>query len=100
MFRGTTPEFRIKIKDVVLSDYTAITITIEQDDVDIVKRTEDLTITEDMIIVRLTQEDTLSLDAGYCEIQMRGLTASGIAIATYLKKIKVEDILGDGEIYD
>ena len=99
MYRGTTPPFQINVDGVNLSDYPTLQLSISQDDVLITKDTTDMNIEGNVIKVTLTQNDTLSLDEGMCELQLRGLSTSGVAIASDTTKIKVSDILSDGEIY-
>ena len=44
-----------------------------------------------------TQEQTLSLTGGTASVQVRGVTADGIAVATDIKTLPIDAIL-DGEV--
>lgn len=99
--RGTTPYITCTIlDDIDLSTIKTAWLTISQNgSIVIDKVTEDLTINNKSIAIRLSQEDTLSLKAGVMSyIQLRLLTDTDIAYASQQDYVPVEDIIKDGKI--
>ena len=100
--RGTTPMLTCKIlDDVDYSTFKTVWLTFKQGDVIVLdKLTEDVTINENNIAIRLTQEDTLALTAGVpLYIQIRILTEEDeIAYASQMEFFTVEDVEKDGVI--
>ena len=97
MIRGTTPTHRWKLP-IAGEMLKEVSITYQQNDEIIVKKTEaDCEIGSDMVSVKLTQEDTLKLEAKVkTETQLKVLTTSGDVLATKPKTITVEDIHDEG----
>lgn len=98
MKRGTTPvnTFRTNI------DLTGATVFLtysQRGRVILEKTGEDLTISEDAVVTRLTQRDTLGLDAiQKVSIQLRYVFPDGTAGASNIMTAEVGEILKDGEI--
>lgn len=99
MRRGTTPTNTITT-NVDLTDATAIYLTYAQKGRVVFEKTkEDMDVTQDKISVRLSQNDTLSLnDLLEVKIQIRALFGDGTAIASNIMVVPVKAILKDGEI--
>lgn len=94
MIRGTTPTHIFKLpfeKDVI----KAIRIIYAQNNqIVLVKNTEDCVLENGTATVKLTQEDTLSFDSSKSvEIQVRVLTAGEDALVSNIKCISVERCL-------
>ena len=98
MKRGTTPvnTFRTNI------DLTGATVFVtysQRGRVILEKTGEDLTISEDAVVTRLTQQDTLGFDAVQkVSIQIRYVFPDGTAGASNIMTAEVGEILKDGEI--
>lgn len=94
MIRGTTPthSFTIPIEAELIKE---ILITYKQaDNIIVEKRTADCVLEEGKAKVTLTQEDTLKFDhVKLVEVQMRILTTDQCAIASYVKRIPVGEVL-------
>ena len=99
MYRGTTPThlFRINIDPTLIK---TIKITYAQDDEDILsKKTEDCVVEDNIIVVKLTQEDTFRFKSDkLVRIQLRLLFYDGTALAsrpitTTVNKCLDEEIL-------
>lgn len=98
MYRGTTPTLKVQIKGVDLSDFSGIYITIKQKNTEITKQGYEIVVENDVIYAPLTQEDTLKLNRGYAYVQMRAITLEGVAVASDVKMVLVNEILKDGVI--
>jgi len=105
--RGSTPYITAIIKDNIdLSDIRAVWLTIAQNGIIVLdKITKDLIINNNRISIRLTQADSLSLEASVSTyIQIRLLTDVGEDIEpSYVSQrdfVSVEGVLKDGEITD
>lgn len=100
MRRGTTPTLEIKVTGIEVSELESIYITLSQYKKQVTKETEDITVDElnNSLYVPLLQEDTLSLTRGYVYIQMRAVTKDGLAVASEIKMVPVEEILRGGVI--
>ena len=99
--RGTTPNITIELPNTVdLSNIKTVWVTIEQNkELVIDKLTDDVTINNNNISYRLTQDETLSLKAGVSAyIQTRLLNNNEIAYATQREHIAIDDIIKDGVI--
>ena len=85
MRRGTTPTLELTLTgvDAIASD--TLYVTLKQSQREITKTNDDLSIeageTESVINLYLSQQETLSLRKGTCEIQVRGINALGDAWA-------------------
>lgn len=100
MQRGTTPTLEIKITGIDVSELESIYVTLKQYQKEVTKTTEDITIDEinNTLYVPLSQEDTLTLARGYVYVQMRAVTKDGLAVASDVKMITMEEILKEGVI--
>lgn len=95
--RGTTPVQAFTV-DVDLRE-ACVYVTYSQGGITKIERTNDtLIIKEDKISFILTQEETLNLDKGVVDVQIRYKTYDGIADASPELTLQVGDILKDGEI--
>lgn len=98
MYRGTTPQIQLTIHHVDLENCKSLYVTLKQDDIEITKTKEDLTISGEKLSVTFSQDQTLSLKEGRADIQVRGITDVGKAFATSIYSFKVNRILKDGVI--
>lgn len=57
-----------------------------------------MTVTADTITLSLTQEETVALESGACQCQIRYKMPSGVAGASDIMTVDVKDILKDGVI--
>ena len=99
MVRGTTPTHTF-LTDVDLTDAEALYVTYKQNGRILVEKAlEDVSISEDMVTVRLTQAETLRFSPiGRVRMQIRARFADGTAIACSVIEADVNEILKDGEI--
>lgn len=103
MRRGTTPTLRVTV-DADITEYklylalkTRGKLIVKSDELEVSTEEGDKgTVT--VIICRLTQEDTLAMQAGQkCEVQIRAVDKGGAtALASNIDSIPVERILQDG----
>ena len=97
MIRGTTPThyFNLPFEASLLK---SARVTYVQNGVVVVKKeTEDCTFEDSRVTVKLTQKDTLKFDwQASVQVQLRVLTADGVAMSTKMKTITVGQCL-DGE---
>ncbi len=100
MTRGTTPDLEITLTGVDVTTLTSLYITINQTGETVLEKTlDDVTIVDDVIHVAFTQEETLTLTAREpIAVQARGITDSGAAFATNIRRLPVRPILKDGVI--
>ncbi len=105
MRRGTTPTLELTITgvDAIASD--TLYVTLKQSQKEITKTNPDLSVEDgdsgSVINLYLSQQETLSLRKGTCEIQVRGINALGDAWASDIATINIKEILRDGVItYD
>ena len=104
MIRGTTPDFLLEIEDYDVSGMT-VYVTISQGFRRVTKTNEDLIIdiTEDgsEIGLSLTQADTLGLQVGAADVQVRMIDRDGHADATETAQVNISRVLLEGVIrYD
>lgn len=99
MFRGTTPIHTFKT-DIDLSDAAVIWLTYKADGKIIIdKEKKDLEIESDNISFKLTQEETLALQAGQrVDCQIRARFEDGTAVASNIMTVGVNGILKNGVI--
>lgn len=105
MRRGTTPTLELTLTgvDAIASD--TLYVTLKQSQKEITKTNPDLSVEDgdsaSVINLYLSQQETLSLRKGTCEIQVRGINALGDAWASDIATINIKEILRDGVItYD
>ena len=98
MKRGTTPTNTFKTN----IDLTgaAVFVTYSQRGKNVLEKSgEDLSVSEDAVVMRLTQKDTLGFTATEkVRIQIRYVFPDGTAGASNIMTAEVGDILKDGEI--
>lgn len=92
MYQGTTPTLVLTVGEEQLDDCTCY-VTLRQSVKKITKSGSELVVSGNEIAVRLTQQDTLSLMPGRCEIQVRWIDASGNAGETDKEEIEVTEAL-------
>lgn len=105
MRRGTTPTYELVVEDADISSWSVI-VTLKAAHRRIDLSGERLTVeasTEEgaeqtVITFSLTQNETLSLREGKCEVQVRAVKGAQ-AVATDIGEIEVLPILLDGEIH-
>lgn len=99
MRRGTTPTHKFKVP-IDFRSAEEVWITYKQDsNTRIEKNKADMDISEDSIIVELTQEDTLALSTiGKVKIQLRAVFPDGKAVASKIIEVPVAGILKEGII--
>lgn len=98
MIRGTTPTNTFEV-DADLREAVALFITYSQmGKVKFEKVIGDVTIEETQLETELTQQETLSLDSGSVEIQIRAKFADGTAIASNIIKTTAARVLKEGVI--
>ena len=105
MRRGTTPTLELTLTGVEAIAADTLYVTLKQSHIEITKTNSDLSIedgdSESVINLYLSQQETLSLRKGTCEIQVRGINALGDAWASDIAAINIKEILRDGVItYD
>lgn len=93
MRQGTTPTIQITINDIDLNEMQNIYVVFEQNGYILKKESSDLDIEGNIISVLLSQEETLNLKEGTCNIQLRMITKGGVAIASPIKTTKVYRVL-------
>lgn len=103
MTRGTTPQIRIKLKNCDVGLLSSIYITFVQaihEKKVLEKAGDEITVdeSENMLIVSLTQEETLLFDAVDVKLQIRAVTVNGQAVASEILNLPVNRILKDGVI--
>ncbi len=99
MIRGTTPTLTFELPDDI-ADINEIWVTISQNSMVIINKTlAECELNDNLLTVRLTQEETLKLQ-GDClaKIQLRVRTTSGDAMASEIMEDHVYPILKGGVI--
>lgn len=103
MYRGTTPTIFLDLDTTLSLDNLAeLWVTFKTPTVEISKGLQDEAISVDderkRVTVSLTQDETLALYNGSCEVQVRFKTANELAYASTVAKVAVEKILKEGVI--
>ena len=93
MYKGTTPTFIFKLKDIDLQTAEDIAVTFQTSGKTIEKNLDDITINENEIEVYLSQEDTLSLSVGGAKAQVNILFNGGVRGCTKAINIPVKNNL-------
>ena len=99
MIRGTTPtlEFKLPFETSVLAE--AYVTFAQHGDVVLDKKMNECQCNENVLTVKLTQEETLSLECNcLTEIQIRVRTIDGNALASKVMSVSPDRILKDGVI--
>lgn len=96
MYQGTTPALVLRVKNKDLTEATVFA-SIKDGNHIITKTGEDLIIAKDsddtLVTVTLTQSETMKLDKGVAEMQIRYITADGNAYATTKARVTVNDVI-------
>ena len=96
MYQGTTPALVLRVKDKDLTEAT-IFASIRTGTNVVTKTGDDLLVVKDdddtLVTMTLTQNETLKLNAGDAQIQIRYIDGDGLAWATKKAKVKVKDVL-------
>lgn len=97
--RGTTPTHFFRT-DISLVGVAALSLVYAQNDIILVKKTlDDVTITDTLLSVRLSQSDTLAFkDKTPVSMQIRARFPDGTAVGCDIIFDDVKKILEDGEI--
>lgn len=100
MRRGTTPHIKLTIDGVSPDQCKSLYVTLKQGAVELTKEKSDCTFDGDIIIVILTQQETLAFTSDKSvRVQVRGiLNSTHDAFATDIVSVEMNDILKDGEI--
>jgi len=101
MFRGTTPTINVVLPEAIsMSEISALWLTMTQEGREILNKTFDAFSSEGQTLsVTLTQEETLSFEADSdVDMQLRLLMTDGRALASKIKRFRVDDILKGGVI--
>ena len=95
--RGTTPTLPFYFSVIDVSKIVTATMTIKQDDSQIVKKTlETAEVGDDYIQWNLTQEETLLLDEKlYCQIQCKYKLEDGTVSSSRIYNVPASDILDE-----
>ena len=95
MTRGTTPTITLTIEEFDLTALKSVYVTFSQSGKLITKKNGDegVEVTEHTLSILLSQEETLKFTPGIVEVQLRGLTESGVAFATDVSKTTVKEVL-------
>lgn len=96
VIRVTTPTHKFTFP-ISPDNFEIIRITYAQrDKILFAKEKTDMTFDENKVFVRLTQEETKAFDSRYpVQVQVRGLTYSGSAVASKTFERTVEEVLDD-----
>lgn len=99
MRRGTTP-IHTFTTDIDLTEAEIIFITYKQSGKTVMEKGKaDLTVTEDGLSVKLTQDETLAFVLGHpVEMQIRARFADGTAVASQVMRTTADVILKEGVI--
>lgn len=99
MTRGTTPTITLTVTDVPLSGAT-IYLAFRQGRHLLIKTADDLTVDTNAgtVEVTLTQAETLQFAPGLCDIQIRGIYATGVSFATEIITDQIYDVIQNGVI--
>ena len=100
MRRGTTPFVTINT-DQDLRDYAYILFTMEDragNEINIDNSGDAMEVNPDSVVVRLSQDQTLSMSKGTVKMQIRARDTAGYAIASNIMTSTMEEILRDGVI--
>ena len=96
MYQGTTPALKLKIEGADLTDKT-IFVTIQCGNYVLTKTGDSLSVTYvddySVVIVRLSQRETLMMRKLEAEVQVRFIDSSGFADATNKAKFNVKESL-------
>lgn len=101
MFRGTTPTIFLELEtELPLNDLAELWVTFKSPTVEVTKSLSDVRVDSEnkTIVVSLSQQETLKLFNGKCDVQVRFRTTNDLAYASTIEMINVERILKEGVI--
>lgn len=101
MYRGTTPTLLLELDTTVsLANLAELWATFRTAAVEVTKTLEDVAVNDETktVTVNLTQEETLKLYNGVCQVQIRFKTEAGLAYASTIADVDVGRILKEGVI--
>lgn len=101
MFRGTTPTIFLDLEtELPLDDLAELWVTFKSPMVELTKDLSEVRVNSETktVVVSLTQEETLKLFNGACDVQVRFRTTNNLAYASTIEKVNVERILKEGVI--
>lgn len=98
MKRGTTPTITISINGAKVDDIGKMFITIEQGDLQLDITEYSKNTEANSVSFTLTQDQTLYFAEGTVLMQIRAVNSDGVAIATSIAELQVEEILKEGAI--
>ena len=95
MYQGTTPTILLTLVGAEDLDQATCYVTFRNPSVGkkITKSGSELVIDDNEIAVFLTQEETLQMLPGSCEVQVRWIDSSGNAMTTDIARIQVDPVL-------
>lgn len=100
MFRGTTPTIFLTLEtELPLENLAELWVTFKSSMVEITKQLSEVEVNTETKVVKvtLTQEETLQLFNGSCDVQIR-FKIGELAYASTIEKIDIERILKEGVI--
>ena len=101
MYRGTTPTLVLELDtDLSLENLEELWVTFKVSTVEVTKTLSEVHIDDvaKTITVELSQEETLKIYSGNCEVQVRFRTSTGKAYASTIESLDVGRILKEGVI--
>lgn len=98
MRRGTTPTLKIKVNGANIQQFSKIYVTFRQGETEVTKTNEEIDIKENVLSIWMSQEDTLKFVHGHVDVQLRAVTESGVAVASGIKMLFMDEILKEGVI--
>ena len=100
MFRGTTPTIFLTLDtELPLENLAELWVTFKSSMVEITKELSEVEVNSETKVVKvnLSQEETLKLFNGTCDVQIR-FKIGDLAYASTIEKIDIERILKEGVI--
>lgn len=94
MRKGTTPLIKIHVNG-DLTSFARVVVTMKGNKNTYDYENDRLSITEDTISFRMTQEETLSIGDN-AEVQIRAVTADGVSISSGIGTVRFGRILKNG----
>ena len=101
MFTGTTPTIFLELEtELPLNDLAELWVTFKSPTVEVTKSLSEVRVDSEnkTIVVSLSQQETLKLFNGKCDVQVRFRTTNDLAYASTIEMINVERILKEGVI--
>ncbi len=101
MFRGTTPTIFLELEtELPLNDLAELWVTFKSPTVEVTKSLSEVRVDSEnkTIEVSLSQQETLKLFNGKCDVQVRFRTTNELAYASTIEVVNVERILKEGVI--